>query len=264
MINNPILGDELQSLSGIEFIAFLLNVFISLGFAVAAIYFIFNFIKGAIAWISSGADPSMLANAKLSLARSISGLLLVLFSFAVVNFVGCLFGINFLSIRVGEFNVGFGSNPICPSSSVTPPPPPPGPTPTSSPQVTLPPPPLPTTPPGCLTNLSGQIFWFDGIVWRSDYPLGGPVPWVQAVNEITGTVYPPKRASDGTPPGESGRYYCIFVPEILGVTYKVTACLDSAGTDQWGTATGFQPPTLDAHALLTETGACPFTIPTNP
>jgi hypothetical protein len=66
---------------------------------IAIIWFIFTFITGAIAIISSGGDKQALENAKKKITTGIIGLIVVLVAIVVVSLIGKALGIeNILNI----------------------------------------------------------------------------------------------------------------------------------------------------------------------
>lgn len=101
-INNPILGSGLQSISGAEFIARLIRSLISIALIVGSLYFVFTFLTGAIDWIRSGSDKVEYQNAKDKLSRGITGVVLLFFTFAIIQLLETFFDISIMSIDISS------------------------------------------------------------------------------------------------------------------------------------------------------------------
>lgn len=65
--------------------------------AVAIIWFIFQFLLGAIGWISAGGDKGKLEQARSKLANAFVGIIIVFTALVLVSAVGALLGINILN-----------------------------------------------------------------------------------------------------------------------------------------------------------------------
>jgi hypothetical protein len=76
----------------------LFNKFISLTVGIltviAAIWFLFLVITGAISWLSAGSDKTKVENARRSIANGIVGLFVVIAAIFIVELVGKLFGFD--------------------------------------------------------------------------------------------------------------------------------------------------------------------------
>lgn len=75
-----------------------LSVSIGVMTAIAAIWFIFSFITGAIQWLSSGGDKQALQTAVKKLTHSVIGLLVVVASYGLIIAISNVFGIQILDI----------------------------------------------------------------------------------------------------------------------------------------------------------------------
>lgn len=75
-----------------------LSVTIGVMTAIAAIWFIFSFITGAIQWLSSGGDKQALQTAVKKLTHSVIGLLVVVASYGLIIAISNVFGIKILDI----------------------------------------------------------------------------------------------------------------------------------------------------------------------
>lgn len=81
------------------------NVFVNaisliVGFltVIAIIWFVFQFIFGAISWISAGGDPKAIQSAQGKITNAILGLVIVLLALIIVSTVGALLGIDVLDL----------------------------------------------------------------------------------------------------------------------------------------------------------------------
>lgn len=69
--------------------------------AAAVIWFVFQFIIGAIQWISAGGDPKAVEAARAKITNAIVGVILVFGAILVIALVGALLGIDILGV-VGQ------------------------------------------------------------------------------------------------------------------------------------------------------------------
>ena len=113
MINNPLHSSTLQGLTGAEYTQAIFRVFVNLCFAAGAIVFLFMFLTGSIAWITAGDDRGKYENAKNRVSKAVLGLVVLLFAYTIINFVGCILGFSLLSFSLGELNVQFNGSPLC-------------------------------------------------------------------------------------------------------------------------------------------------------
>lgn len=87
---------EIQALgSGSQGINNVLNKFIALAYAVAAILFIAMVIYSAIQWITSGGDKEAVGNARKRLTYAIIGIVLLALTFVLANILGNITGFTF-------------------------------------------------------------------------------------------------------------------------------------------------------------------------
>lgn len=100
-IKNPLLGDSLGSISGVDFFSQLIPKAIGLLFVFGALAFFFMFLWGAISWILSGGDKAHVENAKGRITSAIVGFILMISTFAVVRLIETFFGVDILSIDIG-------------------------------------------------------------------------------------------------------------------------------------------------------------------
>lgn len=72
----------------------ILSTGITLLFTFSIILTLFFLIYGGISFITSGGDKQKVVNARHKLTFAVVGLIVVLFSFFIVNFIGQLFGVE--------------------------------------------------------------------------------------------------------------------------------------------------------------------------
>ena len=113
MVINKALSEFLRNLSGSEFFSLLLSNLIGLGFIVGTLFFVFNFIYGAIDWMASGGNKNKIEIARKRLTLGILGIMVLFSFFAIIGFIGCFFGIDLLRVSVGRFNVSFAQKVGC-------------------------------------------------------------------------------------------------------------------------------------------------------
>lgn len=68
--------------------------------AVAIIWFVFQFLLGAIGWISAGGDAKAVEAAKGKLTNAVVGIVIVFTALVLVSAVGALLGINILNFGI--------------------------------------------------------------------------------------------------------------------------------------------------------------------
>lgn len=76
----------------------LLSNTITFFIVIAVIMTLAFLIWGGVLWITSGGDKAKLQAARNRIIAAIIGLVLVFLSFAIVNIVGYMFGVNLLSL----------------------------------------------------------------------------------------------------------------------------------------------------------------------
>jgi hypothetical protein len=123
-VRNPSLGSLNQTFSGIgsgaEFLGALLSTIVTILLVGGAVFFFFQLLTGAVAWIGSGGDKTKLEEAKQKLANAGIGLVLLMSSWALIIFVENVFGVRILSFDVPSLVGVSGPPPTpcpgCPSS----------------------------------------------------------------------------------------------------------------------------------------------------
>lgn len=82
------------------FFNFLIQRAITVGFVIGTLYFLFQFITGAIAWIGSGGDKQSLETAKAKLTQALTGLVILFATFAIIKFLEEFFGVGILTLDI--------------------------------------------------------------------------------------------------------------------------------------------------------------------
>lgn len=115
-IGNPAIGN-LGDMNSTEFFGSLVSTLISLMLVLGGILLLIMILKGGIEWMMAEGDKMRVENARKTITNAIIGIVILFSFYAIINLIGCIFGINFFEIQVGEFNASFGSNPFCGSTS---------------------------------------------------------------------------------------------------------------------------------------------------
>lgn len=88
--------EERTGFTAIEIFNKVISGTVALLTIIAAIWFIFIFISGAISIITSGGDKTKLTQAKDKLTTGIIGLVVVIAGVFIIDFIGSLLGFNIL------------------------------------------------------------------------------------------------------------------------------------------------------------------------
>jgi hypothetical protein len=93
-ITNPVLNTTLQNRSGFSFYGTLIPGLITLAFVGGALFFIFNFLQGALKWIQSGGDKNAVEEAKDKISKALIGIVILFSLFAVIGVIETFLGTN--------------------------------------------------------------------------------------------------------------------------------------------------------------------------
>jgi len=63
----------------------------------AALYFIINFLMGAIGWISAGGDSGKISSARDRMVHGVIGLIIVVAAYGIIGLIGAIVGIEILN-----------------------------------------------------------------------------------------------------------------------------------------------------------------------
>lgn len=116
-VTNPSIGSlrDMVGQGGTGFVSALLSVLITGIIFVGGLYFVFQLLTGAVAWIGSGGDKAQLEQARSKLFSAGIGLVLLFSAFAIITLIQNVFGVNLLLFDIPTLeNVGSsGSGAIC-------------------------------------------------------------------------------------------------------------------------------------------------------
>lgn len=104
-IINPLVNVSSGSDSTTFFPELITNV-ITLLLIGGVLIFFFYFIFGAIKWISSGGDKGKVESARGTIAQALIGLVILFSTFAIVELIGNIFGVNILSFDLTSLFLG--------------------------------------------------------------------------------------------------------------------------------------------------------------
>ncbi len=110
-IGNPVFGfgSGLAALqqegTGITFFAHLISTLVGLFLIAGSIFFVFMFLAGAVAWISSGGDKGQVENARNRITHALIGLVILFSVFAIVKVIEGIFGTSILSLDIGPLKL---------------------------------------------------------------------------------------------------------------------------------------------------------------
>lgn len=106
MLKNPVTPTlNAFNLNPGKYFASLVSVVITALLIFAAIFFFFNLILGGIAWINSAGDKAKLEQARQRVLNAVIGLVVVLSTFVIVNFLSKVFGISLLVFDLNSLRV---------------------------------------------------------------------------------------------------------------------------------------------------------------
>jgi hypothetical protein len=92
MINNPVLGPQLQALNGVSFIQKLVPTTITIALTIGVLIFFFNILMGAIAYINSGGDKGKTEAARSKITNAMIGLVIMFLVFMTLSLLGSILG----------------------------------------------------------------------------------------------------------------------------------------------------------------------------
>lgn len=125
-LQGSMVGEEVKGLGGFasweqianypKTIATIISNIVGFLTIVAGLWFLIQFMLGAVSWISAGGDKGKVKEAKDKITQSVIGLAIVVAAYAIAGLVGRILGLNFLDI-------GTALNLINPGGAATPTPP---------------------------------------------------------------------------------------------------------------------------------------------
>lgn len=111
-VTNPSIGTltNLVGQGGTGFLGALLSVIVTIILAAGGLYFFFQLLTGAVAWIGSGGDKAALEGARSKIFNAGIGLVLLFSAFAIITLIQNIFGISILLFDIPTIaNVGQSS-----------------------------------------------------------------------------------------------------------------------------------------------------------
>lgn len=116
-IDNPIARNLSPKTSGqgIQLFGSLIQKIVGVLFFIGALFFFFQFLLGAIKWITSGGDKTQVEAARNQISHAAIGLLVLFAIFVIVKIIETVFSVCILFIDLGPLKVGSTdvSNVIC-------------------------------------------------------------------------------------------------------------------------------------------------------
>lgn len=103
-ITNPAIsaalgGNPDRANSGATFSSYFITIWRAL-IVVGALAVLFNLVNGAIEWVTAGGDAGKVKHAREKMTQAIVGMILLAGSFAIVAFIGQIFGLNILKFTI--------------------------------------------------------------------------------------------------------------------------------------------------------------------
>lgn len=87
------------------FFNFLIQRAVLIFIIIGVLYFFFNFVLGAIAWINSSGDKQALETARSRIQNALIGIVVLFSVFAVLKFLEDFLGINILTLDIVPFAI---------------------------------------------------------------------------------------------------------------------------------------------------------------
>lgn len=109
-VANPLLpdGSKLNPIGGTQgayATVELIQKFITFGFLIASLLFVFWFILGGIKWITSGGDKNKVEEARGTVTNAIVGLFVLFALYMVLRLLETFFDINVLQIDLNQIKI---------------------------------------------------------------------------------------------------------------------------------------------------------------
>jgi len=96
---NAALGTPASSPAGtFDRLEAFVTLFIGLATVVGGIWFIFQIITGAVAWVSAGSDKDGVQRAQKKFTNAVIGLIVLIFAYTLIALIGYLLGYNVFAI----------------------------------------------------------------------------------------------------------------------------------------------------------------------
>jgi hypothetical protein len=103
-ITNPVINENLggrpdEAKDGTTFTQYFVVIWKAL-IVVGALAVLFNLVNGAIEWITAGGENSKVQHARQKMTQAIIGMIILAGSFAIIAFLGNLFGFDVLKLSI--------------------------------------------------------------------------------------------------------------------------------------------------------------------
>jgi hypothetical protein len=103
-ITNPAIsvklgGSASEAASGRTFSSYFVTIWNAI-IMVGVLAMLFSFVNGAIEWITAGGEQSKVQHARQRMTEGVIGLIILAGSFAIVGFLGTLFGFDLLKFNI--------------------------------------------------------------------------------------------------------------------------------------------------------------------
>ena len=101
-VTNPSIGTLTARVGqgGVGFVSALISVVVTGLLIVGSLYFFFQLLTGAVAWIGSGGDKAALEGARSKIFNAGIGLVLLFSAFAIIRLIESVFGVNLLLFNI--------------------------------------------------------------------------------------------------------------------------------------------------------------------
>ena len=83
----------------------LISKFITFGFLIGALLFVFMFIIGGVKWIASGGDKNKVEEARGTVTNAIIGLAVLFGLYMIIGLLSSFFGIDLLQIDLNKIKI---------------------------------------------------------------------------------------------------------------------------------------------------------------
>jgi len=97
-IENPAINPKFGTGEGNEIIAQLIANILKLTFSIAGLVLLGMLIFGGIQWMTAGGDKESVGKAQKRITAALTGFIIYMSVFAIINFIAPLFGLDFLQV----------------------------------------------------------------------------------------------------------------------------------------------------------------------
>jgi len=97
-IYNPAINEKFGAGQGNEIIAQLIANVLKITFSIAGLVLLAMLIIGGIQWMTAGGDKEAVGKAQKRITAALTGFIIYMSVFAIINFIAPLFGLDFLQV----------------------------------------------------------------------------------------------------------------------------------------------------------------------